>query len=203
MSDQKPNSPNSSPKPRQTEPAANTVESPPGQRRSLLNKVAPQAPPPSDTSPAKESLLTPIEQDMPAPQPDPPAAEEFPKVSPFVSDPLELEDEVAEAINQPLPSPSLSEKVRRVEDAIRNLRVKMAAIAIELAEGRINQAQFEAIYNRFQEQRAITESLLARDPDSEAWQHVLSEGSTHFLRELYEAEMMNCQCEQKPGCARP
>jgi hypothetical protein len=113
----------------------------------------------------------------------------LPKTSPFVGDPLDMEE--ADFPTGPLPAypPEDSESVKKVEDAIRRLRVKMAKVATEFAEGKINQAQFEAIYKRYQDQRAITESLLARDPETNAWKHVLSEGPTSFLRSQHEAHL--------------
>ena len=77
----------------------------------------------------------------------------------------------------------------KVDEAMERLREKMAKVAMEFAEGKINQAQFQAIYNRYQEQRIITEQLLARDPTTDAWQQVLTEGHTVFLRARFEARV--------------
>lgn len=77
-----------------------------------------------------------------------------------------------------------------VDEAMERLREKMAKVAMEFAEGKINQAQFQAIYNRYQEQRIITEQLLARDPTTDAWQQVLTEGHTTFLRSRFEARVL-------------
>jgi hypothetical protein len=69
------------------------------------------------------------------------------------------------------------------------LRQKMEAIADEFANGKINRAQFNAMYRRYSEQRAIIERLLERNPNSDAWKQVLGvKGHTGFLRSHYEAQ---------------
>lgn len=73
--------------------------------------------------------------------------------------------------------------------ALERLRQKMAVVAEEYAQGKINRAQFHAIYQRYQEQRQITEMLLKRDPKSGAWQSVMRPGHTGFLRDYYEAKV--------------
>ncbi len=65
----------------------------------------------------------------------------------------------------------------------------MEAIADEFANGSINRAQFNAMYRRYSEQRAIIERLLERNPNSDAWKQVLGvQGHTGFLRSHYEAQ---------------
>ncbi len=79
----------------------------------------------------------------------------------------------------------------KVEAALEQLREKMAGVAQEYAEGKINQAQFNAIYRRYSEQRDITERLLERDPDSNAWQSVVQPGHTGFLRRHFAAKYLS------------
>ncbi|MBZ0303737.1 MAG: hypothetical protein K8J31_28615 [Anaerolineae bacterium] len=67
------------------------------------------------------------------------------------------------------------------------LRTKMEAVANEFAAGKINRAQFNAIYGHFDEQRSIIERLLERNPDSNAWEQVFQAGHTSFLRDHFEA----------------
>ncbi len=83
------------------------------------------------------------------------------------------------------------EQMQRAEEALIRLREKMAQVAAEFAEGKLNQAQFDAIYARYSEQRLITERLLARDPESQAWQSVMQPGHTQFLKEHYEARVLS------------
>ncbi|MCD4684984.1 MAG: hypothetical protein K8S97_03495 [Anaerolineae bacterium] len=83
------------------------------------------------------------------------------------------------------------EQMQRAEEALINLRHKMALVAAEFAEGKLNQAQFDAIYARYSEQRDITERLLTRDPESQAWQSVVRPGHTQFLKQYYEARPLS------------
>lgn len=73
--------------------------------------------------------------------------------------------------------------------ALDRLRQKMAAVAEEYAQGKLNRAQFSAIYQRYKEQREITERLVQRDPKTGAWQSVVQPGLTGFLREHFEAKV--------------
>lgn len=68
------------------------------------------------------------------------------------------------------------------------LRKKMKAIAKEFSEGKINRAQFNAIYGRYSEQRAIIARLTERNPDSPAWQQVAKPGHTGFLRNHFQSQ---------------
>jgi hypothetical protein len=65
----------------------------------------------------------------------------------------------------------------------------METIADEFAEGKINRAQFNAMYKRYSEQRTIIERLLQRDPKTDAWRQVMNtKGHTSFLRSHFEAQ---------------
>ena len=77
----------------------------------------------------------------------------------------------------------------RAASALERLREKMAVVAQEYAEGKINRVQFHVIYQRYQEQRDITERLLKRDPKTGAWRTVIQPGHTSFLREHFEAKV--------------
>ena len=75
--------------------------------------------------------------------------------------------------------------------AIAALRLKMGQIAEEYAEGKINEATFNAVYRRYSEQREITERLLERNPESDVWQSVMQPGHTGFLRDFYAAKIVS------------
>lgn len=75
------------------------------------------------------------------------------------------------------------------QDALDNLRRKMEQVANELSQGMINRAQFNAIYTRYSEQRAIIERLIQRNPQNEAWRQAAAPGHTSFLREHFEARL--------------
>ncbi len=70
------------------------------------------------------------------------------------------------------------------------LRKKMEAVAGEYASGKINRAQFNAIYGRYDEKRQIIERILERNPDSSAWRQVASGGHTTFLRQHFTARCL-------------
>lgn len=75
--------------------------------------------------------------------------------------------------------------------ALERLRQKMARVAEEYAEGKLNRAQFHAIYQRYQDQRDITEAMLQRDPKTGAWHNVVQPGHTGFLRKHFEAQVVS------------
>lgn len=70
------------------------------------------------------------------------------------------------------------------------LRRKMEEVAMEFSQGKINRAQFNAIYGRYGEQRTIIEKLVQRDPNSPAWKQAAATGHTSFLRQHFEARLM-------------
>ena len=75
--------------------------------------------------------------------------------------------------------------------AVDSLRQKLHEIAQEYAEGKINEATFNALFRRYSEQREITERLLERNPESDAWQSVVNSGNTSFLRDYYTAKIIS------------
>lgn len=75
-------------------------------------------------------------------------------------------------------------------EALDYIRGKMEKTSDEFASGKLNQAQFSAIYKHYADKRAIIEKLLQRDPQSSAWQNVASTGHTGFLRSHFEARAL-------------
>ncbi len=132
-------------------------------------------------SPHRASEQVAAEQ-SPAPlspiRPEPPSAEPHDTAPPLPPTP---------PTREPKRSLTPRERLQRAEDALIELREKMARLANEFAEGKLNQAQFDAIYARYSEQRDITERLLERDPGSQAWQAVIQPGHTQFLKQHYAA----------------
>ncbi len=116
--------------------------------------------------PPQESMRSPI---RPSP---PPAPENAPKPTP------------------PQPSPEV-ESPTTSGNALNSLRQKMEIVADEFAQGKMNRAQFNAVYKRYSEQRSIIERLVERNPDSEAWKQVIGvKGQTGFLRHHFEAQAL-------------
>jgi len=71
--------------------------------------------------------------------------------------------------------------------ALEHYRACMEKVAAEFAGGKINRAQFNAIYQHYSDRRAIIERLLERNPESDAWKQVAQPGHTTFLRAHFEA----------------
>src|SRR5690606_18563985 len=80
------------------------------------------------------------------------------------------------ALGQPAPMPEPTPHAPaappspRADDpdaALVSLRQRMKLTADEFAEGKINRAQFHALYARYSEQRSIIERLLERDPETQ------------------------------------
>lgn len=87
-------------------------------------------------------------------------------------------------------APGVEERLQ-AEEALEELREKTAHIANEFAAGKLNRAQFTAMYAHFNEKRVIIERLLARNPDTQAWQQVAKGGQTSFLRQHFEARVLS------------
>lgn len=75
------------------------------------------------------------------------------------------------------------------EDVLGKLEEKMNRVTQNFTEGRLNQAQFQAMYTHYTEQRAVILRLLARNPNSDAWKRVAKEGHTTVLRRQHEARL--------------
>lgn len=97
-----------------------------------------------------------------------------PELTPRSLDPAKLSDQESDNAQQ----------------ALDLLQQKMASITVEFADGKVNQAQFQAVYARYCEQKAIIERIQSRDPDSKAWQAILADGYTGSLRKQYAAHVL-------------
>lgn len=155
----------------QDQPPAPNQEIPPDQYSPLDQGRAsrPRTVPPGDDKPPTSPIRPHVEDDS---QPQPPLTPTPPGAPP----------------SRPL---TPREQMQRAEEALINLRQKMSRLAAEFAEGKLNQAQFDAIYSRYSEQRMITELLLDRNPESQAWQSVVRPGHTQFLKDYYEARVLS------------
>ena len=141
--------------------------------RSLLDRLSKEQ---TESPPASEP-----EPEYP-PEPETPA-EPLPSVSPFTVEDinaLDLSDLSADPVEK-LPN--------NPDEALVRLQEKMVQVTEDLATGKINQAQFEALFTRFNEQHAVIMRLLDRNPESNAWQHVAEEGYTDFLLRRHEAKV--------------
>jgi hypothetical protein len=102
------------------------------------------------------------------------------------SDPRGLLPDVPEDLLTPSSigdgGPSIEE---RAEAALSHLQVKMESAMVEFAQGRVNQAQFEAIYTRYSRQQALIETLLSSTPSTSDLEQVAKSGITAALRQEY------------------
>lgn len=73
------------------------------------------------------------------------------------------------------------------EAALERIRQQMQLVSQEYAAGKINSAQFNAIYRHYAEKRTIIERLIARNPETDAWRTLDTPGQTTFLRQHFEA----------------
>lgn len=103
-------------------------------------------------------------------------------VNPFVFDDLEDVDVTAE-------STRTDSGIHRLEDVLKALDEKIQSVTTEFAKGNINQAQFQAIFTRYREQREIIIRIRRKDPGSAAWQKVAVSGHTNFLRQQHAARL--------------
>ncbi len=132
--------------------------------------------PESDPERPDGSLRSPIRPTRPQPEP---RQEPRPASQPEQSSP-EPEPEI----------PAQSVIPDNPTNALDALRLKMEQVANEYADGRLNRAQFNAIYGRYNEQRTIIERLIQRDPHNHAWQQVAIPGHTSFLKSHFEARIL-------------
>lgn len=72
-------------------------------------------------------------------------------------------------------------------EAIRRLEEKIQNVTHEYVDGKINQAQFQAIYSRYFSQKVAIARILAANPQSESWQKAAASGATGYLREANAA----------------
>ena len=96
--------------------------------------------------------------------------------------------------------PLASDSLRRAESAIEHINDKMRAVTVDFSTGRINHAQFQAVYTRYLEQRTLIERVLSRDPNSSVWESIYSEGETTLLQQQYAPTALGCVLiENKTG----
>ncbi len=89
----------------------------------------------------------------------------------------------------------------QAEMALLDLRQKTGQTAADFASGSLNRAQFLSLYAHYHEKIDIIERLLARNPDTQAWQSVARPGGTRILRERYEAHVVGYGIYRYEGAA--
>lgn len=140
--------------------------------------------PPSDLPADVNSLRSPIRPVHPDAAD---AASSAPIKSGMIARAAQLSTEKAIADADRTPQNTMPENPQA---ALELLRRKMEFVANEFGEGKINRAQFNAIYGRYGEQRTIIETLLKRNPENPAWKQAAAPGHTSFLRQHFEARLV-------------
>ncbi|MBX3081680.1 MAG: hypothetical protein KF716_08590 [Anaerolineae bacterium] len=172
---------------------------PPDEPRSLLRRLLkkaehgeaqpteqPKPPAMSESAIMKMKRSTaPIRPVSPLPDPEPvqplmPAPRATQVIPPYAA-PLTTQ-EVA-----PVPT----DDPTKAEEALLRVREKTAQIAVEFADGRLNRAQFAAMYARYNEVRTVIERLISNNPNSKAWKNVARPGVTTFLRQHFQAQTLS------------
>ena len=74
---------------------------------------------------------------------------------------------------------------------LQGLRSKMAQVAEEFAQGKLNRVQFQEIYSHYQRQRSDIETALFATPGSNAWRGAVSPGQTTMLRQRHTAQILS------------
>lgn len=88
---------------------------------------------------------------------------------------------------QYMSSPSADTEHQR---ALVRIRQKMEQVAEQYANGKLNPAQFNAIYRHYIEKRLIIEKLIERNPETNAWRSVAEQGQTSFLLNHFESRVL-------------
>ncbi len=74
---------------------------------------------------------------------------------------------------------------------LQQLRGKMARLAEEFAQGRVNSKQFQEIYAHYQQQRNLIEVALYDMPGSDSWRNAVVTGQTAMLRQRNAAQVLS------------
>lgn len=171
----------SEPEPAKSAPQPETPQQrrdPVAPRSSVLDRLSSQTEPPKPKPP-----IAPV----PSPNPPPPVATQ-PRRSP--TQPLPSR---APFLESPSPKLSPQELPKTPTDQrafLQSLRTKMAQLAEDFAQGKLNRMQFQEIYAHYQQQRQAVEEAIVSAPGSNQWQHNVAVGMTGLLRERHSAKIL-------------
>jgi len=89
------------------------------------------------------------------------------------------------------PDTATGEKAAEEGEAyLRRLQSKVNNLASEFANGRINRAQFQELFNHYQRERTAVETWLAVSPESDDWQKARTEGRSMVIRRKHKSQVM-------------
>ena len=92
----------------------------------------------------------------------------------------------SEPPTQPKPMAQRLEAVQYLE----RVKAKMARLAEEFATGSVNRAQFQELFQHYQNERRTIETWLETDRDSESWRQAATEGKSVIIRRKHEAAVL-------------
>jgi len=156
-----------------------------------INPEEARAKGPQILRPDRLATIRPEEKEDPGTTPFPDLPPELIPQRPDGTGALTLHD-LAELDRTGTVLPASAAESARAQGAIEHLKHKMAAIAAEFAAGQINHAQFQAIYTRYCEQRAVIERIRSQAPGLGSWRSVAAEGATAYLRQQFAAHVIGC-----------
>jgi len=148
-------------------------------RRLLGGKPAPLDMPPAAPRPLKSSSV------KPSASPTPSLLSRLEAPAPAVT---------KRAAPQPVRSSTRTASPEPLADArlyLQELRGKMARLAEEFAQGKLNRTQFQEIYAHYQRQRMAVERAIYEMPGPDAWRESLAAGHTSILRQRYAAQVLS------------
>lgn len=93
----------------------------------------------------------------------------------------------------------LDESPSTPQDALESLQAKLRHVTAEYTEGRLNPAQYNAIYRYYLEKRSILQHLLATNPVSPTWRAIVEADDAPFLREQFASRLLYCAVFRKGG----
>jgi hypothetical protein len=88
-------------------------------------------------------------------------------------------------------SPESPTNAQEAQVFLQQLRGKMARLAEEFAQGKVNSKQFQEIYAHYQQQRNLIEMSLYESHRSDAWRGAVVPGQTAMLRQQHAGKVIS------------
>lgn len=73
------------------------------------------------------------------------------------------------------------------QQALAQIRADIDGLTREYAHGKLNAAQFNALYKHYTDKRALIQRLIERNPQGDVWRTVAEKGHTAVLRDQFGA----------------
>ncbi len=76
------------------------------------------------------------------------------------------------------------------QQALAQIRADIDGLTREYAQGKLNAAQFNALYKHYTDKRTLIQRLIERNPQGDAWRAAAERGHTAMLRDQLEARAL-------------